>query len=245
MVARSSRAGQRTATQSPTAGRSRRDWASCRIRPGTSARVSSPSRYTRKVAPYATATRAGCSPSAREGSNSARSRSVQPSSARVMCVGTHRSSTPGSRSKDMDLLDSTSASVQASHRRLAGIQIDWIQRHVPVGHEQLETAALLFPVRRLVGIHLRDELLFGWSAGRANTLHELDDEGPISAPVAVVLWNPGAHRYEAARLLFCLEQRVVVSLEQVKELVLRSPLHGVEVPGGLRRGRRGRCWLSR
>src|SRR4051812_45232021 len=115
-------------------------------------------------------------------------------------------------------LDSTSASVFASHCRLASIEINWIQRHVPVRHEQLETAPLLFAVRRLVGIHLRDELLFGRSSGRANTLHELDDEGPISAPVAVVLRDPRAHRYEPARLLFCLEQRVVVSLEQVKEL---------------------------
>ena len=42
------------------------------------------------------------------------------------------------------------------------------------------------------------------------------------------------HRSVLPRLGAGFEQRIVIALEQIKELVLEAPLHGVEVPGSLR-----------
>ena len=50
--------------------------------------------------------------------------------------------------------------------RLSGAQIDAVERHVPVGDEQLEAALLLFLQLRAVRIELGDDLRFGWCGGR-------------------------------------------------------------------------------
>src|SRR4029077_16138232 len=76
------------ATQSPTAGRSRRPCASCRSRPVTSASSSRSTPTTRNVAPYATAILAGTSPASACSRNAASSVGLQPSSSNVMSLST-------------------------------------------------------------------------------------------------------------------------------------------------------------
>ncbi len=76
------------------------------------------------------------------------------------------------------------------------------------------------------------------NAGRLGRPHQLDRKGPVGPAVAVVLGHQRPHPRVDARVELRLQDRVVVALEQVQELVLKAPFHRVEVPG--RPGRLGR-----
>src|SRR4029453_12721553 len=117
---------------------------------------------------------------------------------------------------------------------LSRVEVHPVQRHVPVRDEDLEPSLLLTIELRAVGIHLLDELFVGRRRRRVGRDDELDGKGPVAAPVAVELGDEGAHRPILARLLAGFEQRVVIALEQIEKLVLKAPLHRVEVPRRLR-----------
>src|SRR5919198_5855423 len=115
------------------------------------------------------------------------------------------------------------------------LQVQFVQRHVPVRVEDLEAALLLPEELRAVRIQsLLNLLLTRRCAERGFVLeYDLDREGPVGAAVAVVTRHEGLHRHDSAALDLLAQDRQVVAREQVLEFLLEPPFHAIEVPDRL------------
>ena len=73
--------------------------------------------------------------------------------------------------------------------RLPRVQVDVVERHVPVRHQELEAALFLALELGAVGIQLRDDLFLGRRGRPHGGLDQFDSECPVGASVAVILWH--------------------------------------------------------
>src|SRR3954466_16400050 len=93
-------------------------------------------------------------------------------------------------------------------RRLALVQIDAVERNVPMRHENLESTLFLAIEPGAIGKELREKLLGRRRARRSGGLDELHRERPVTPAIAVELWNECLDGEIAARFLFLLQERI-------------------------------------
>jgi hypothetical protein len=143
-------------------------------------------------------------------------------------------SPPGAPKHSKSLRNTAVAVGNSRARETACLEIETVERDIPMSIEQLEPPTLFSLECRVIGEQPPGELVVARgtrSCGCAEC--QRHRESPVCPAVAVECGHIGLDVEQSTAFPLGLENRVVVPLKEIEELFLMSPPDAIEVPDRL------------